>query len=81
MCPLDNSHLTVSFTDHYVIKPTITFWGGDDHDYTTNNLGESGKLVDQGFEYQSGSNPEFLDIAGIRNSIGSPEIDVPVPLV
>jgi UDP-N-acetylglucosamine 4,6-dehydratase len=74
MCPLDDSHLTVGFADHYVIKPTITFWGGDDHDYTSNNLKESGRLVEEGFEYQSGTNPEFLDLEGIRKSIVSPAV-------
>ncbi len=28
MCPQDDSHLTLEFPDHYVIQPTITFWGG-----------------------------------------------------
>src|SRR6266404_1408998 len=75
MCPLDDSHLTIGFDDHFVIKPTITFWGGDDHDYTTNNLKERGRPVEQGFEYQSGTNPEFLDIAAIRKSVASPIVD------
>lgn len=66
MCPQDDSHLTVEFADHYVIKPTIIFWGGDSHDYTTNCMGETGHPVEQGFEYNSGTNPHFLDIAEIK---------------
>lgn len=64
MCPQDDSHLTVEFEDHYVIKPTITFWGKN-LDYVTNALGESGRPVEQGFEYNSGTNPHFLSVGEI----------------
>jgi UDP-N-acetylglucosamine 4,6-dehydratase len=64
MCPADDSHLTVEFGDHFVIKPTITHMGYVD--YATNNLGERGQIVEQGFEYHSGTNPHFLDVAGIQ---------------
>lgn len=66
MCPHDDSHLTIEFADHYVIKPTIIFWGGNDHDYTKNNLGETGCPVAQGFEYHSGTNPHFLGVEEVR---------------
>lgn len=66
MCPADDSHLTLEFFDHYVIQPTIRFYRGE-VDYTTNALGEQGGPVAQGFEYNSGSNREFLDIEGIRS--------------
>ncbi|MDP1682593.1 MAG: UDP-N-acetylglucosamine 4,6-dehydratase (inverting) [Burkholderiales bacterium] len=66
MCPHDDSHLTIEFADHYVIKPTIIFWGGNGHDYTKNGLGETGCPVEQGFEYHSGTNPHFLDVEEIR---------------
>jgi UDP-N-acetylglucosamine 4,6-dehydratase len=66
MCPHDDSHLTIEFADHYVIKPTITFWGGNGHDYTNNGLGETGCPVEQGFEYHSGTNPHFLGVEEIR---------------
>lgn len=59
MCPADDSHLTVEFDDHFVLQPTIQFTHLD-NDYNTNGLGEKGKPVTQGFEYQSGSNPHFL---------------------
>lgn len=65
MCPGDDSHLTLEFEDHYVIQPTIRFHGGE-VDYTTNALGEQGRPVEQGFEYNSGANPHFLDIEEIR---------------
>jgi UDP-N-acetylglucosamine 4,6-dehydratase len=59
MCPADDSHLTLEFSDHFVIKPTIQFAGVVD--FSSNRLGETGRPVEQGFEYHSGRNPEFLD--------------------
>ncbi len=58
MCPADDSHLTLEFEDHYVIKPTIQFTG--ERDFTINQLGEQGNIVTQGFEYNSGNNTEWL---------------------
>lgn len=58
MCPADDSHLTLEFDDHYVIKPTIKFFGF--MDYSKNLLGEVGKPVSQGFEYNSGNNTKWL---------------------
>ncbi|MBX3507698.1 UDP-N-acetylglucosamine 4,6-dehydratase (inverting) [Parvibaculum sp.] len=65
MCPADDSHLTVEFQDHFVIRPTIKFFRGD-VDYLTNNIEERGEPVPQGFEYSSGSNPHFLNIDEIK---------------
>lgn len=61
MCPLDDSHLTLEFNDHFVIKPTIQFINND-HNFKTNALGEIGQPVDQGFEYNSGTNEHFLSV-------------------
>jgi UDP-N-acetylglucosamine 4,6-dehydratase len=58
MCPADDSHLTLEFDDHYVIKPTVQFVR--QVDFTLNGLGERGQPVAAGFEYQSGTNPRFL---------------------
>jgi UDP-N-acetylglucosamine 4,6-dehydratase len=63
MCPADDSHLTLEFHDHYVICPTITFLRPTD--YTKNQLGETGKSVELGFEYNSGTNPHFLTVPEI----------------
>jgi len=64
MCPADDSHLTLGFEGHYVIAPTITFVSRS-NEFRTNNIGESGKPVPQGFEYNSGTNPQFLDVPQI----------------
>jgi UDP-N-acetylglucosamine 4,6-dehydratase len=58
MCPKDDSHLTIEFHDHYVIQPTIIFSGK--RDFYTNRLKETGKAVEQGFEYNSGNNTQWL---------------------
>ena len=65
MCPADDSHLTLEFDDHYVIQPTIRFHDGE-VDYRENAVGEVGRPVRQGFEYNSGNNERFLDVEEIR---------------
>lgn len=61
MCPVDDSHLTLEFDDHFVIRPSIRFYDGDKN-YSVNGLGEKGRPVEQGFEYNSGKNPDFLSV-------------------
>lgn len=58
MCPLDDSHITLEFHDHFVIKPSITF--SAPIDYSVNNIGEKGKNVKLGFEYNSRDNDLWL---------------------
>ncbi len=66
MCPADDSHLTLEFGDHYVIKPSIRFNArASDHDFAVNALAEKAAPVRLGFEYQSGSNPQFLSVEEI----------------
>jgi UDP-N-acetylglucosamine 4,6-dehydratase len=64
MCPADDSHLTIEFDNHYVIGPTIVF-NSRQNDFAKNKLGEIGKPVQQGFEYNSGKNPCFLSVPEI----------------
>ena len=64
MCPADDSHLTLEFQDHYVIRPAITFFSPID--YSMNPLGETGQPVEPGFEYNSGTNPHFLTVEELR---------------
>ena len=58
MCPSDDSHLTYEFDNYYVIAPSIKFYSF--RDYSLGKLGEKGRLVEQGFEYNSGNNQEWL---------------------
>lgn len=66
MCPSDDSHLTLEFPKHYVIRPTIRFYNVD-MDYTRDGLGDEGRPVPEGFEYNSGNNERFLSPAEIRD--------------
>ncbi|MET0156002.1 MAG: UDP-N-acetylglucosamine 4,6-dehydratase (inverting) [Rickettsiales bacterium] len=65
MCPADDSHLTAEFDDHYTIMPSITF-SHKNIDYLKNGLGEVGKYVPEGFEYNSGNNTHFLSVDEMR---------------
>jgi len=58
MCPVDDSHITLEFDDHFVIKPSITFT--QPIDYTVNAINEKGKNVKTGFEYNSKDNDIWL---------------------
>jgi UDP-N-acetylglucosamine 4,6-dehydratase/5-epimerase len=65
MCPADDSHLTLEFGDHYVIRPSIKFHDRG-YDYLENRLGETGAPVARGFEYNSGTNPVLYSVEQIR---------------
>lgn len=58
MCPADDSHLTLEFHNHYVLCPTIQF--AHKTNFFENAIGEKGEFVEQGFEYNSGNNTEWL---------------------
>ncbi len=64
MCPADDSHLTLEFDDYYVIRPTIQF--STPVEFSVNRIGETGRPVEQGFEYNSGKNPHFLNVEEIK---------------
>lgn len=68
MCPSDDSHITYEFSDHFVIAPTIQF--NFITDFSTNALGEVGKLVKRGFEYNSGSNTQWLNTEAFLKLLG-----------
>jgi len=63
MCPADDSHLTLEFVDHFVIKPAIQF--ANLVDFSINRLDERGQAVEGDFEYHSGKNRKFLTIEEI----------------
>lgn len=60
MVPRDESHLSLEFENHYVIRPSITFYSNVDH--SVDALGERGRPVPDGFEYNSGTNDRFLTV-------------------
>lgn len=64
MCPQDDCHLTLQFDNHFVIMPSIIFI--QHPDYKVNRLSERGVPVAQGFQFDSGTNPHFLDVEQLR---------------
>jgi UDP-N-acetylglucosamine 4,6-dehydratase len=73
MCPAGDSHLTLVFDDHYVICPTIQFTYLSD--FTKNNLGEKGKKVVEGFEYNSSTNSDWLTHEAFLKMIATDDSD------
>jgi len=73
MCPQDDSHITLEFDDHYVIKPSITF--SSPINYMKNNLGEVGQNVEQGFEYNSRDNKIWLSHEELLKKIELSSLD------
>jgi UDP-N-acetylglucosamine 4,6-dehydratase len=73
MCPAGDSHLTLVFDDHYVICPTIQFLYKSD--FTKNNLGEKGKKVEEGFEYNSFTNSEWLTKEAFLKMVANDDSD------
>lgn len=71
MCSRDDSHLTLEFSDHYVIKPSIQF--NETADYTKNRCGEIGKNVEYGFKYSSESNTDWLSAETLLQKIALTE--------
>lgn len=61
MCPAELSYQTYEYDDHFVIAPSISF-SSRSNDFTVNAIGEHGKLVEQGFEYNSLDNPHYLAV-------------------
>ena len=70
LCPADEAHLTYEFQDHYVIRPTITYWDSS-VDYSVNKLAEIGKLVPPGFSYDSNNNPHFMTVNELETLHGN----------
>lgn len=66
MCPQDDSHLTLEFDDHFVIRPSIVF-SSVGNEFKQNRLGEKGTAVKQGYEYNSGTNLHFLTVEELKS--------------
>ena len=66
MITSDDSHLTLEFHNHFVIKPTIVFTDHPERSFSSYKIGEKGNLVDERFTYDSFNNPIFLGIDEIN---------------
>tara|TARA_B100000029_G_scaffold516819_1_gene635196 strand:- start:9183 stop:10184 length:1002 start_codon:yes stop_codon:yes gene_type:complete len=65
MCPSESAHLTLEFSDHFVICPSPSHFEKKTS-FKENLKGELGKKVDKNFEYSSDKNHNFLSIEDIK---------------
>lgn len=63
MIPEDDARNTVEFEQYYVIQPQYHWWDGDY--FVKTNSAEAAPCKD-GFSYASNTNPQWLDVRGIR---------------
>ncbi len=62
MVTREDSLHTYEYDKHFIVYPHYDWWG-------KTNLIPGGKLVEQGFEYSSGTNTEWLTIEDLRNRL------------
>ncbi|QQY79133.1 UDP-N-acetylglucosamine 4,6-dehydratase (inverting) [Keratinibaculum paraultunense] len=60
MITKDDSRMTYEYENHYIIYPHFDWWSSER--YFTNG----GKPIEEGFEYNSGTNSEWLDVEDLR---------------
>ena len=68
MCPNEYHHLTLEFKDYFKIIPSTNV-DDKEKNFLLDNSGEKGKKVSSDFEYNSGSNKDFLSIKQIDKII------------
>lgn len=61
MITKDDSRLTYEYEKHYIIYPN--------YDWSSQRDVKDGKLVADGFEYNSGTNTQWLDVEGLRQAL------------
>ena len=67
MCSSDQSGLTLAFDDFYMMKPSFSF--AQEVDYSRTRIDERGRPVDDGFEYSSNGNGDFMCAESLRSLI------------
>lgn len=66
MVTREDSMMTYEYDKHYVIYPHYTWWSED-------GIMPGGKKVEQGFEYSSGSNTEWLGVEELKELLKNVE--------
>ena len=59
-----DSYNTLEFPNHFVILPSTPLW--DIKSFSSSNADGAGKLCEEGFTYNSGTNDVFLNINEIK---------------
>lgn len=60
MITKDDSRMTYEYEKHYIIYPHFDWWNSQ------NYMTPGGKLVEEGFEYDSGKNSEWLSVERLK---------------
>ncbi|ADK13630.1 MULTISPECIES: UDP-N-acetylglucosamine 4,6-dehydratase (inverting) [Clostridium] len=63
MITRDDSRTTYEYEKHYIIYPHFDWWSFDKH-FTS-----GGKLIEEGFEYNSGNNTQWLTVNELRQEM------------
>ncbi len=63
MITSDDSRNTYDYGNHYIIYPNYIWWSKDDY------FKDGGTLIKEGWEYNSGTNSEWLDVESLRKKI------------
>jgi len=63
MITSDDSRNTYDYGDHYIIYPNYIWWSKDHY------FKPGGVLIEEGWEYNSGSNPVWLDVDTLKKKI------------
>ena len=63
MITKDDSRTTYEYENHYIIYPHYDWWNSKKY------LIPGGKLIDEGFEYSSGTNKDWLNVNQIRKML------------
>jgi len=58
---------TIEFEDYFVILPSVELWDVEKFKHESN--GQPGKKCEDGFAYNSGTNPNFLSVEELRHLI------------
>lgn len=63
MITKDDSRMTYEYEKHYIIYPYFNWWNKE-HYFT-----KGGKLIDEGFEYNSGTNTQWLSVDDLKEKL------------
>lgn len=63
MVTSDDSRTTYEYEKHYIVYPNFDWWNFDKH------FTPGGKLIERGFEYNSGNNTEWFTIDDLRRDM------------
>ncbi len=69
MCPKDEAKQVIEYENHFVIVPSLAIDRGQQDLFLSNKINEKGAFVNQGFEYESGNNQDFLSAEQIKQKI------------